>query len=211
MFSTLLRTVYDAVIRDHLPRKIVMMNGVAVKKARFLDFEDRDEDYEAELVSTLRDRVQTGDTVVVVGGGWGVSSVVASRTADNVVCYEGGDEQYEHVSTTLSLNMADNVELVHAIVGENIGVYGESSARVVAPTELPACNLLALDCEGSEATILSSLPDGYRPRTVVAEVHPQYDVSEQEIRSTLEQIGYEVVDHGYEDEEMGVAILTAVR
>jgi hypothetical protein len=60
------------------------------------------------------------------------------------VCPKGqGHAARTKVSKRLTVN--------HAIVGEAISVYGaleDLAPRVVAPADLPECDVLALDCEG---------------------------------------------------------------
>lgn len=63
---------------------------------------------------------------------------------------------------------------------------------IVSPKELPDCDVLELDCEGSELSILQSL--SIRPQLIFIEIHPHkggfgpYAVLEE-----LDQLGYDIV------------------
>lgn len=202
---------YDSLIRERLPQKIRLLNGIPTKKGRLFDITDVEEEYENELLSAIENCVRSDDIVVIIGGGWGVSAVVAARHAGKVICYEASDDQRDYIKQTLDLNNAENVELRHAIVGEDVAVYGESTADNVDPSDLPECDVLELDCEGAEQMILESLPDGYRPRQIIVEIHPQYGVDLDDIKSILNSMGYRLVNREVEDTDSGVEILTAER
>lgn len=210
-----IRRLYNTLLRPYLPYKISVHGGVAVRGVvRLLDSTDEFPGYEAPLLESLRENVRAGDDVVVVGGGLGVSTVVASRNAGrsgSVVTYEGGAERAELIGRTATLNrIPDNFEITHAIVGEGVSVHGDqSSAEVVAPADLPECDVLELDCEGAELEVLGNLET--RPRTIIVETHGFLDSPEDRVRAELDRLGYRVVSRGVEEAELGVYILTAVR
>lgn len=207
-----LRDFYDTVLKPRLPNKIGVYNGVAVRDRGLFDVTDERPNYEGPLVASLRERVQTGDRVVVVGGGKGVSTVAAANQVGSdgeVTVYEGGTEGIREIEQTLRLNrMTDRTNVEHAVVGTAIDVYGDSgTAKHVAPAALPACDILELDCEGAELEILRDLE--IRPRTIIVETHAYLDAPEEAVREELERLGYETVDRGAEMVEKGVYILTA--
>lgn len=212
-----MRTVYDRVLRDRvrsaLPNRIGVYNGVAVRDRALTDARDVLVDYETPLVAALRGDVREGDTVVVVGGGKGVSTVVAGQRVGpdgSVVCYEGGCEGVARVRDTVRLNRTDDrTEVVHAVVGPDVSVWGDTAgAAAVHPTDLPDCDVLELDCEGAELDILTALDR--TPRVVVAETHANLGVTAAEVRTLLERRGYAVVAHETEDEAKSIDVLTAV-
>lgn len=210
----ILRSIYDSYVRDHLPQKVGVYNGVAVRDRALFDVTDEQPEYEGALVAGIREQVSTGDHVVVVGGGRGVSSVsaaTASGPSGQIDSYEGGQDQYERLDDTLRLNqVTDWTSAYHAVVGDDIDVYGGSAgASVVDPSDLPDCDVLVLDCEGAEIGILTTLD--YRPETVIVETHGFLDSPESAVRDALTKLGYEVINRGVEYEDRGVIVLTACR
>ena len=149
-------------------------------------------DYEEKLVIALRRTVRPGDTVLVIGGGAGTTAVVAAQLAGprgTVICYEASREQLPIIEETFRRNKV-NVDLRYAAVGEAIGVYGEhgDAAPVVAPEDLPACDVLEMDCEGAERLILDRMT--IRPRAIAVETHGIYDSPTEQVARQLEALGY---------------------
>lgn len=208
------QSVYNRFVRPHLPYKLSTHNGVTVRGAKLFDFTDRFPEYEAALIDALRESVAEGDDVVVVGGGFGVSSVVAANQAGeegSVVTYEGGSNQYKLLLESLELNdVSDLVTVEHAIVGSAVSLFTPSGdADTVEATELPACDVLEMDCEGAELEILRDLE--IVPHTIVVETHACFGAPEKDVRAELDRLGYDIIDRGEEKPEKGVIVLTAVR
>jgi tRNA A58 N-methylase Trm61 len=171
-------------------------------------------EYERELVTAIRRSVSSGDDVTIIGGGWGVSTVVAARlvgSTGSVTTYEGGAEQVKHVRETVRLNcVPDRVTLNHAVVGKAKRVFSEQAEVVVDPGDLSDTDVLILDCEGAEVDILDGMD--IRPSTVVVEAHPMYDAPCRVVRKVLEDIGYEIVGSEEEETPSGtITILVASR
>jgi methyltransferase FkbM-like protein len=156
--------------------------------------------YEEALVAAIKNQVRSGDKIVVVGGGLGVTSVIAAWTAgDNgyVECFEGGRKSVDTVRQVARLNgVAQRIKVHHAVVGKAIGVYGNDVAgTTIQPTELPLCNFLELDCEGAEIGILRDMT--IRPRAIAVETHGFAGSSTGMVRGLLQARGYEVQDLGW--------------
>jgi hypothetical protein len=210
----LLRSVYDEYVRERLPRKIGVYNGVPVRDRALLDVTDEQPEYEGPLVSGIERTVRTGDSVVVVGGGRGVSTVIAARAvgpSGDVTVYEGSREQYDRVEETVRLNrVADRVSVNFEVVGDAVSLWGEGGrAEGTDPEDLPACDVLVLDCEGAEKQVVSDLTTP--PSTVVVETHGDLGVAPEDMIKTLESRGYDVTDREAEVPERGIVILTARR
>ncbi|WP_423745108.1 FkbM family methyltransferase (plasmid) [Haladaptatus sp. SPP-AMP-3] len=178
-----IRPAYNRV-RKLAPRKIQSMNGVAVPRLRVTDLEtDHIADWKDGTVSLTRRAVNPTDTVVDVGGGWGVCTTWAARQSvtGTVHTYEADPRKHEILRETVRLNgVADRVE---------------SHETFVTPSmDLPACDVLVMDCEGAEYDILRSLEESYRPREVVVETHGIYDAPTDDTKSLLSALGYEIVD-----------------
>ena len=199
-----------AAYRSVVPRsRPVLLAGVRVPMmfrpgeyglARFFDLpaEVRSNDrYEAAAVIALRMHVRKGDRVVVVGGGYGVTvsiAAVLSGPRGQITCFEGGEAQVDTVRATVALNELE-ARVVHAFVGPCEHVYGALGAAVNVPPEgLPECDVLELDCEGAEMTILSRMT--IRPLIVIVESHGLYGSRSSELAGMLVRLGYAVSDLG---------------
>lgn len=204
--------IYRKLIRRFLPETVpVTYSGIPVALTKKLgdDFVPRSllpfmhhdiSDYEATLIGALREAVRPGNRVVVVGGGIGVTVAVAKRLTGPegaVTCFEGSAGQIELMQATFARNgLAGAIDVRHAIIGENIGVYGgaKPDVTILSATELPACDVLELDCEGAEIPILERLL--IRPATIIVETHGLYGASTERVRAMLEAMGYAVEDRG---------------
>lgn len=229
--SEFVRYHYKTDVRPRLPRRLTEYNGVAVRASRLFDsvvpfqtgYPDRSA-YESALVDGLRERVQPGDDVVVVGGGWGVTAVVAAVQAGpdgHVDVYEGSSEYVDRIHETLKLNgVSDRVSVHHAIVAEEIQLRGSSDgASTLQPSELPPCDLLELDCEGAERKILQAFEEREtRPRTILVETHGNLGAPSDEVTDRLDSLGYQLVGREPAESAMldlclenDVYVLTATR
>jgi hypothetical protein len=155
--------------------------------------------YEQALISGLRSTVRPGDKVIVVGGGEGITAAMAALLAGpsgHVQCFEGDRDGIGAVGRTAAANgVADRIDCTFAVVGSNIGVFGDDVAEeVVAPQDLPACDVLEMDCEGSEVQILKEMT--IRPRAIVVETHGFNGASTALVSQILRERGYEVEDLG---------------
>lgn len=191
-----LKRGYNRVVRPNLPRKLGLYNGYVARAPRLFDVVDHVPDYKTELLRAVRTTVERGDDVVVVGGGKGIASVVAAEAAGadgTVTTYEGGDEWRDVVEETLLLNGVDG-RVEHAVVGTAVDVRGAASERVVAPADLPAHDVLVLDCDGAEVAVLEGFAadDAPRPRQVVVETHGQYGTPGRRVNETLVRLGYAI-------------------
>jgi hypothetical protein len=208
----MLGAFYQRAIRPALPlRGHVRYGGVIVADRRLGDAwapkhwtPDHTADvagYEFALINGLSRATRAGDTVVVVGGGLGVAATHAASLvgpSGRVICYEGSPLLSQNVAKTAALNgVADRVKVECAIVGAAIGIYrnrGEALPPVLPATELPSCDVLELDCEGAEITILCDMR--IAPRVALVETHGMLGASSREVRQVLEARSYVVSDLG---------------
>lgn len=207
-------------IEPYIPRRTAKYNGVRVPAATTVDSRlpwttagvNRPH-YEYELVTSLDKHVNPGDDVVIVGGGWGVTTTVAARAVGedgSVTVYEGSEQNVQFVRETARINdISDRVSVTHAIVGRAISLRGEAGeARIVKPNMLPQCDVLELDCEGAEIDILESL--SVRPRVLLVESHGLHDAPPERIHELIIENGYEVVSREPEIESDGIEVFTAL-
>lgn len=202
---------YEEFVRARLPKheRVVRFNEVRTQAGdvcvadRFIPwfnvpwYHSDIADYEQPLINSLRETVSVGDEIVIVGGGWGVTAVVAARLvgeAGHVTVFEGSAQRVKDIHGTLSLNdLSGRVTVRHAIVGNVVALTGvPSGAEQVAPRSLPECDVLEMDCEGSEVDILSQL--AIRPQTIVVETHR----NEDKVRAELNRLRYKIISWGVE-------------
>lgn len=206
------RALYYRFLRPHLPRRIGLYNGIPARAPGLFDRIDVQPEWEQQLIQLLRDQVQSGDTVVIVGGGFGVSSVWAAQEVGpdgQVIVYEASQERFNWASETLKLNSVGNiVDLRHALVGPEVAVKGaKNGADAIPAEELPECDVLVLDCEGSETEIIMNLSK--RPHGIVVETHSCFDAPKEEVIQALSSIGYSIEDSISGNPEYGIDFLSA--
>ena len=129
--------VYHRTAVPILPKRSVQYNGIDVPAARLFDGilpwrsrKDRS-NYESGLIAGMEDHIESGDDVVIVGGGWGVTAVKAAEKTGNggtVTVYEGSKKEVEQVRQTVKTNgYSDIVTVKHAIVGRALNLRGDST------------------------------------------------------------------------------------
>lgn len=197
------KTLYAHTIRPYTnisQERKIDINGVGYHPDRTLDpylpwdFKpDMPSEYEAGTVSALKRYVEPGDDIVIVGGGRGITSVIAAQmtgSEGSVTVYEGVSYLVNQIYDTVGVNSVSNrVNVQHAIVGSRKRLDGPSgNAPTVSADKLSDCDVLELDCEGSETDILPVLE--IRPRMIIVESHGNRD----KISSQLNSLGYEILD-----------------
>lgn len=180
-------------------------NGVIVRASHFPWEDVSKPSYESGLVSGIKKQVQSGDSVVIVGGGQGVTAVKAARQVGRrgqVIVFEGSKQQVQNTKKTSDINNVSDIVCVHnCIVGPAKAVYGKEdkiNIKRVSPEDLPRCDVLELDCEGAEIEILRNLSQ--KPRVILVETHGLHDASSNQIRTILEDMSYNVVSKVVADE-----------
>lgn len=182
-----LQQVYNATVRNALPLKDRTLAGVDVHDTPLLDRTADNQQYKIGLVLAIYDLVKTGDTVDIVGFGRGVTTTHLLRAgASRVTGYEGAPNMIQTGIETVERNYAGNgtLDVCHAIVGEPVELYGDpGDADVVPPSELSDADVLLLDCEGSERTILPEL--GTYPELILCESHPSKGAPPEELAAMI--------------------------
>ena len=198
------------------PRTVVY-NGVAVPSLEPEVGRDYKPDREAACGDALRRHVERGDEVTVIGGGRGLTTVIAARMTHlegSVTAYESNSAMLEMLHRTIEVNrVADLVTTVHAAVGsvseQAEELFGPGDGEKLDPAALPPCDVLEMDCEGAELEVLQGME--CRPRTIVVETHAPLGVPPEDVEATLDGIGYDVIERapaGMYDE---LTVLTATR
>lgn len=183
----LIQKVYNNTIRSHLPIKYRLLAGVAVPDAPLLDFTADKREYKQGLMSAIIDGVEDDDRVDLVGFGRGVSTVRAfDAGAEHVTAYEAAEEMISLARKTVDVNRPFDSQLSvkQAVVGDPIEVYGDdSNATIQKPENLSDADVLILDCEGSELSIIENL--GTYPSTIICETHPERGVPTDEVLDVI--------------------------
>jgi hypothetical protein len=216
--------LYNSSIRPLLPTtgEYVKMNGVPcgiMEKRKFDDITPwrapyfDNPDYASENIDLLREHVQEGDDVVIVGGGWGVTAAVAGEQAGpegTIHIYEGADEMITVIESTLEINgLYDQTHVHHALVGPAISLRGHAGdAKITEPEDLPQCDILELNCEGAELEILENIE--IRPSVVIVGTHGHYGSPDYKVEEVLENHGYEIQTKYVQNPEIDASFLGAI-
>ena len=210
------RVPYQENIRPHIPaREPVRLAGIAichdikwgdsfVPRSWIPSFESHSPGYEFTLVQGLREIIKTGDRIVIVGGGLGVTATVAALCvgpSGSVECFEASEQHVGFARQTAARNNVNNVTVRHAVIAKSIAVYGSGSdlGTILPPSQLPPCDVLELDCEGAEVDIVRELV--IQPRPILVETHGLYGAPTDLVASLLRERGYLVSHRGVADPE----------
>lgn len=161
--------------------------------ARFEEIRDRP-NYENALIRGLKICARPGDHITIIGGGNGVTAVIASKlvgSGGSVLVFEASATQFNICRSVIEINQTpNNVQLQNATVGKAVAVYhneGEYSQKLPAE-HLEECDILELDCEGSEIEILSKMK--IRPREIIVETHGVHGAPTSSVMNILQEMGY---------------------
>lgn len=205
----IVRGAYNRSIRPRLPRDLGVMVGVVGPYARWLDLsKDRTSPHKETHAKLASENASAGDEVVVIGGGWGISTVHAALQGAEVHVYEAAREQAELLEQVIQLNhVADRVTVEHAVVGPEIDVWGSSEGAVrYRPDDLPECDVLEIDAEGAEVSILEQAT--HQPRTIIVEYHPQFGAPSGRVARLLDGLGdwEDVASYPSDNGEVGILV-----
>lgn len=158
--------------------------------------------FEGAMASVHRAFTRPDDDVVIVGGGYGITTTVAASAGADVTVFEPDPARGRAIGRTLQLNDVDPAAVTRrrAVVGEltPLEAAGKgldpATIPVVPPGDLPACDVLELDCEGAERVVLDGLDPPTLPPTVAVEIHPiKLDGATEPVLARLRELGYDVV------------------
>lgn len=212
VLKQLLQAVYDRTIRDHLPKRFGVFNGIPVRKVPLLDSTDEWPEHEEPNVQAHLQHTTSGDSVVILGGGYGVSAAYAARSVGEngeVIVVEPAVESVNICRETFERQHVDDiVDIERASVGEINNPYGDvAGAAEIAPADLPVCDVLEVDIEGAELYVLDNMT--IRPRHIYLETHGTANISKEEGIERLEAMGYEILNVEPEFEEKEIYVIIA--
>jgi hypothetical protein len=238
-FKQLLIKSYAALVRPYLPTVGYKKRAKALSHDRVtVDMDEKFLDsivplnhpYNTETNIELGLRLahtavtQTGDHVVIIGGGNGISATTAANNVGpdgKVSIYDGmtGEEHHRfgvtHILKSLELNgVGDRCEAYHGLVGtkdDTVEMYSEYmkyDVPLIHPEDLPECDILEFDCNGMELTILKNLE--IRPRAMIIEVEAPFykqlyggEKNPRGVFDELNRLGYTIIQQfGHEGKTM---------
>lgn len=146
--------------------------------------------YEEVEVEALRTYASKGDEVVVIGGGLGVTSVVAHRlTEGSITVYEPNERRCEILERTFKINnCSSDVELYCKPVSKSNSKDVAHKKNEYSPKNLPNSDVFEIDCEGTETDILKNMKA--RPGIILVETHNNH----HDVVSILEDVGYKIIE-----------------
>lgn len=201
---------YRRVIRPLTPRtgELARFNGVPVRELRLgdrladwrLPASANRPDCEGVLLQKIRENLEEHQEATIIGGGWGVSSVIAARQvgrSGSVEVIEASEKMVERIEETLRLSgLEDHVTVTLGAVGSRRRVWhGSEDIRKLPVSELPVCDALVMDCEGAELSIIRHLKQ--KPPMVIVETHGCFGASSEEVVASLEERGYQIRYRGW--------------
>lgn len=98
---------------------------------------------------------------------------------------------------------------VGAVSDSSESIFGPPEDRTVAPSDLPECDVLDLDCEGAELEILRGID--FEPRLLTVEAHPHLGCSCEAVEDQLRSQGYEIVGAEPIHKESDITNYVAIR
>jgi hypothetical protein len=201
------KRAYDE-MKPHLPRTVGTVNGVRTRKHPL--GETPSDDYEEASVRAIKEHVKTEDCVMVLGAGWGVTTVHAARLCRDVIAYEASQRQFDIVREAVRLNgVSDTVSLHFGLVAESGRVFGDGgTAQRIDPAELPKADILEIDIEGGELAMLNGLT--YNPRVLIIESHGCFGAPSSAVLDKLASRGYAISDVTVKSHEQDIQTIVAV-
>ena len=177
--------------------------------------------------------IKNNDTIIDVGGHIGLFTLFCKQYAKNgkIFCYEPFFENFKILEDNIKMNDLDHVfsnnmavsktdgdipiyisndESGHSILQKNsssIQVKSISLKKIFDDNNIQRCNLLKLDCEGSEYEIIESLPEHYFEKIdrVIIEYHfaKKYPELYSKLVKKLESVSFSIKIKKM-DENMGM-------
>jgi hypothetical protein len=199
IFRTI-RHLYRGVSK-FLPQRFGNYNGVKVPthslgESLIKSGEFERPDYEKGIINSMKKNIREDDEVVILGGGIGVTAVTAANLCgkdSKVELFEGSVEQLEKIEKTLKKNNTEAIRLNHAVVGEEKDVWGSiDGAEQLNPSEIPECDVLEMDIEGSEIGVLENLEK--EPRVIIVESHGNKGAPTNKVKELLGDLSYRIED-----------------
>jgi hypothetical protein len=160
-------------------------------------------EYEDNLGESIRSYINTGETVLEVATGVGITAVIAARCVGDegkIITYEGSKSRVKEAENVVELNdVIDKVEINQGIVESDSSRLsdGNSADNIIPVSELPSADVFIIDCDGCEFGILNN--SGKLPKKIIVEHHavldiqPEIEYQPDRIRDRLYDLGYDIL------------------
>lgn len=190
--------LYFGLLRDD--RIFVFRNNFKAKiRAGTTDFYVLTNVWLLEEYDNKKLQIGKDDTVIDIGAHIGLFTIYVSQFCTNgrIYCYEPIKENYDLLACNIELNNIKNATIFQNAVtdksslariflnqdaaahsaftksSEYVDIMSVSLKDIIDSNKIEKCDLLKLDCEGSEYIILNSLPESYfgHIKKIVMEYH----------------------------------------
>jgi len=158
--------------------------------------------YEENTTAAIRKYVKKGNLVTIVGGGYGITGIVAMEAGGQVTLIEASKIRACDISKAWEKYKLKGT-VIHGFVGSIISTWGDLNGAEKI-NNIPKCDILELDCEGAEREILSKLD--IEPRVIIVESHGHLGSPSSLVKSLLISKGYRILDEMVENLENDIVV-----
>lgn len=161
--------------------------------------------YEENSIAALKRFVKKGDRVTIIGGGYGITGIVAMELGGTVTLIEASRDRSQDILKTWKEYKLEGT-VIHGYVGSPVNVWGEmEGAKKIE--DIPDCDILEMDCEGGEKEVLTDL--SISPRVIIVESHGDLGSPTALVKELLEKKGYEILEVKDEEPSRDIMVLVA--
>jgi preprotein translocase subunit YajC len=152
-----------------------------------------EEKYKESNIQAIQETIEAGDRVAIIGGGYGVTAVVAARQAGEsgeIQIYEAAKKRVQYIKQTLMLNNV-SASVDHAVVGPINHISEElGDPTKISPENIGKFDVMEMDCEGAEVDVLQNLKT--KPNAIIVETHGFLGTPSAVTEELLSNNGYKI-------------------
>jgi len=197
-------TVYQYV-RHTLPWSSVELEGFRFDR-RFKVVDIDPDLYESATRSLMREYLNPEDSLLVVGGGTGITAITASPHVSHVTAIEADVVVRDRFKHHIAINDVNNVEVHLGWVGDADDPHRPDDVDVF---DLEGHTAIEIDVEGKGIPIIHQIPETVRK--VFYESHPTRGVPTIDAMKHLRDAGFDIIDRRIEWPTSGNEIIFGVR
>jgi len=192
-------------VRPALPWREVEIEGFRFDR-RFKLIDIDPDTYECETRELMREYLTPEDSLLVVGGGTGITAITASPHVSTVTAIEADAHTRDQFIHHLDRNPVMNVDVHLGWVGDADDPERPEGVDVI---ELHGHTAMEIDVEGNGIPIIHQIPETVRK--VFYESHPTMGVPTIDAIEHLRDAGFDIIDRRIEWDATGGEIIFAVR
>jgi len=162
--------------------------------------------YESATRALMREYLNPEDSLLVVGGGTGITAITASPHVSHVTAIEADAVVRDRFKHHIAINDVDNVEVSLGWVGDADHTDRPDGVDVF---ELEGHTAMEIDVEGNGIPVIEQIPDTVRK--VFYESHPTMGVFTVDAIERLRDAGFDIIDRRIEWQATGGEIIFGVR